>query len=219
MIFNKDDELINTPELIRKLSSQAGVKDKSSVSFEYSLSICLVTSIIIAIFVVAGLSGIRPDLSEIMTEWAFLYKIVGMTFLVISSVLLLHAAGTPGKLANPSLALLPSILFLLVGLIQSNTDLLLLGAQPLSVAICVGSIVVASLPSLVLILFGLRRGIPTRLKSAGAIAGALSGSLSGLAYTIACTNDDALFVAVWYLIAISITALLGAVVGRYVLAW
>jgi hypothetical protein len=54
---------------------------------------------------------------------------------------------------------------------------------------------------------------------AGLAAGFLAGTIGGAAYAFACRNDGALFVAVWYGLAILIVSTLGALIGRRVLAW
>lgn len=183
------------------------------------LGICLALSLAAALLVVIGLSGLRPDLSAMLTAWVFQFKVATMALLACGGVILVRAAGTPGVATRPVLALLPGIVLLLAGMLFDRSGLPLLGARPLSAPRCVGVIVVASLPALLIIMAGLRRGIPTRLACAGAISGILAGSLAALAYTVACVNDGALFVAIWYAVAISITTAIGAVVGRYALAW
>jgi hypothetical protein len=78
---------------------------------------------------------------------------------------------------------------------------------------------VVSLPALAVILGVLRSRAPTRLVVAGATAGLLSGAVGATAYTLACKNDGALFVAVWNSAAILMMTGLGAAIGRRALAW
>ncbi len=69
------------------------------------------------------------------------------------------------------------------------------------------------------ILIAMRSGTPTRLAGAGAVAGLLAGAIGALAYTVACLNDGATFVALWYSAAIAVVTIGGALIGPRVLAW
>ena len=218
---NEEKEIMRTDELIHRLSGQAGqpaMKTKA-MPFGRALGWGLMLSLIAACAVVLGLSGVRPDLSDMLTTWVFQFKVAAMVLLAWGGIRLVRAAGMPGASLRPVRALLPGVLFLLVGVIVDRTGFPLLGPRPFSALLCVGVIVAAALPGLAFILAALRRGIPTRLSAAGAVAGALSGSLAALVYTIACLNDGPTFVAVWYVVAILITAGAGAIAGRYTLAW
>lgn len=219
MMRKGDNEAIRTDDLIHLLSSQAGMNGHAAKPFGSTVWVSLALSIAAALLVVICVSGLRPNLPTMLTAWAFQFKVAAMTMLAGGGVILVRAAGTPGEAIRPILALLPGLLFLLAGALFDRSGFPALGVRQLSAPVCVGVIVAAALPGLIIILAGLRRGIPTRLASAGAISGVLSGSLAALAYTVACVNDGALFVAIWYVIAISITTLIGAFAGRYALAW
>ena len=219
MMRRSDEEIMRTDELIHRLSNEAGMKDDVAMPFGRALGLSVMLSLAASLLVVVSVSGLRPDLSATLTAWMFQYKVVAMALLACGGVILARAAGTPGVAIRPVLTLLPGILFLLAGVFLDRSDFPLMGARQLSALRCVGIIVAASVPGLIIIMAGLRSGIPTRLACAGTISGILSGSLAALAYTIACINDGALFVAIWYLAAIFITTAIGAVAGRYALAW
>ena len=53
----------------------------------------------------------------------------------------------------------------------------------------------------------------------GGMGGLLAGALGATVFAMHCTNDSPLFVAIWYILAIGLTALTGLLVGRYVLRW
>jgi hypothetical protein len=219
MMGKRNNGIMRTDELIHRLSNQAGMKARAGMPFGRTVWVSLTLSIAAAMLVVIGVSGLRPDLSTMLTAWPFQFKVAAMTLLAGGGFILVRAAGTPGMATSPHLALLPGVLFLLGGALFDRSGFPPLGVRQLSAPICVGVIVAAALPGLIIIQAGLRRGIPTRLASAGAISGVLSGSLAALAYTVACVNDGAVFVAIWYVVAISITTAIGAFTGRYVLAW
>lgn len=218
MMRKRNNEIMRTDELIHRLSNQAGIKTHAAMSFGRTVWASLTLSIVAALLIVIGVSGLRPDLPTMLTAWPFQFKAAAMILLAGGGVILVRAAGTPGMATSP-LALLPGVLFLLAGALFDRSGIPPLGVRQLSAPICVGVIVAAALPGLIIIQAGLRRGIPTRLAAAGAISGVLSGSLAALAYTVACVNDGAMFVAIWYVVAISITTAIGAFTGRYVLAW
>jgi hypothetical protein len=94
-----------------------------------------------------------------------------------------------------------------------------MGNSDVSVCQCVLTILMVSLLPLIVLLYAMRAGAPTRPAMAGAIAGILAGALGAGAYALACENDAGLFVALWYPLAISTTTLLGAAIGRRALAW
>ncbi len=111
------------------------------------------------------------------------------------------------------------MMFLLTGALFDRSGFPLLGVHTYSVPKCAGTIIMASTPALAAIFSAMRAGTPTRLSQAGAFAGFLAGSVGGLAYTIACLNDGAAFVAVWYSIAIACVTALGALIGPKLLRW
>lgn len=57
------------------------------------------------------------------------------------------------------------------------------------------------------------------LERLAAEAGLLAGSIGALAYTVACVNDGAAFVAIWYSASVVAAGCLGALAGPRWLAW
>ena len=91
--------------------------------------------------------------------------------------------------------------------------------EGLSALPCVASIALLSLPLLAAMFVALRGLAPTRLRAAGAAAGALSGSLAALIYAVHCTEMTLPFLAVWYVLGMSVPAVLGALAGPRLLRW
>ncbi len=54
---------------------------------------------------------------------------------------------------------------------------------------------------------------------AGATAGLVAAAIGATLYASHCQDDSPLFVATWYVIAVAIMALLGAVLGSRFLRW
>jgi len=103
--------------------------------------------------------------------------------------------------------------------ISDRSGFPLLGRDASSVPICFLAIVGASVPALFILLWVIRRAVVTRPVLAGAAAGLLAGALGAVAYAIACKNDGAAFVLIWYGLAIGTVSFLGALVGQRYLRW
>jgi hypothetical protein len=84
---------------------------------------------------------------------------------------------------------------------------------------CLVSIISLSVLPLTATIYALRQGAPTSPAVMGAMGGLLAGALGATVFAMHCTNDSPLFVAIWYILAIGLTALTGLLVGRYVLRW
>ncbi len=84
---------------------------------------------------------------------------------------------------------------------------------------CVFFISAMALPLLAGSFWALRRGASTRPRLSGALAGLLSGGAAAMVYSIHCTEDNPLFYAVWYVLAILGATALGAILGSRLLRW
>ena len=72
---------------------------------------------------------------------------------------------------------------------------------------------------LVIALWVLRQGAPTRPALTGFLAGLLAGGLGAAAYAADCPDDSPLFVMTWYPVGILALGALGAAAGSKVLRW
>ncbi len=168
-------------------------------------------------------AGPRADLLEAVAGWAFWTKFLYAAVLAGGGFWLVARAGKPGAaLAPPLLALAGGVAFIGV---HAGTALRLPGADLAGLAMgqsaarAALTIVFLSLPALAAILWALRRLAPTQAAKTGASAGLFAGSEGALLYVLTCTEDAALFVALWYTIGILLTATLGAFLGRLLLRW
>lgn len=208
-----------TDDLIRGLAAQAGKGSSFLLRLSIVLPGALVFSILAATGVVVMIAGPRSDLMQILPTWTFLFKVIGMVLVAAGGFQLVWAVVQPGQAPRTVLFLAPALVFLLAGALFDRSGFPLFGVHTYSVLNCTATIIMASIPALAAILSAMRAGTPTRLGRAGAIAGFLAGSVGGLAYTIACLNDGAAFVAVWYSIAIAGVTALGASIGPKLLRW
>jgi len=209
----------DTDRMIYALARQAGVL-QSAPSYGAALAAGIVISLVSAIALVLLLFDVRQaGLEATLANAAFHYKVASMLTLAAGGVLLARFAGRPGSSALAFMSLLPGVAILLVGAATDVSGLSILGASKVSVPSCVAAIVTLSLPGLASILAAMRQGVPTRPALGGAIAGLLAGAIGGAAYAIVCKNDGALFVALWYTVAMAIVTGVGALIGRKTLAW
>lgn len=209
----------STASLISGLAMQAGRRQ----TIQLGLGIVLTAALLVGVLASAGLilmtAGVRADLMDILVTRIFQFKVIAMVLVAAAAIRLVLAAARPGLDLRPALMLLPAAVFLLSGAALDQRGFPVFGVHTLSVPICAGIIVAASMPALFIILAAMRSGTPTRLSRAGAAAGLLAGSIGALVYTIACLNDGAAFVALWYSVAISIVTIIGAMIGPKALAW
>jgi len=212
---------IETDSLIQNLSREAGPRrGLGGVRFGRLFAATVALSLAAAVGMILFWIGVRPHLEQLVQETPFLFKIACTLSLAMAGMVLARRAAVPGGAAPTALALVPSLLLLVIGGLTDTSGLSIMGRNSgVSAPYCVGAILLASMPALLLILGVLRTGAPTRPGLAGAIAGLLAGALGATAYTMACVNDGRMFVAIWYPVAILIVACAGAAIGKRALAW
>ena len=84
---------------------------------------------------------------------------------------------------------------------------------------CPWRIALLSLPVMVGLVLAVRREAPVHLRRAGAAIGLLSGATAATLYALACPEDSAAFVLVWYSLGIALATGIGALLGPRVLRW
>ena len=210
----------DTSALIRSLAREAAEEEPSQgLRFDRLLMLAGGFSLLLSIALALGLFGIRPNLPEVLVGAPFLFKFATMLLLAGGGLALVRRAGEPDSGGAAWMMLIPGFLVLAMGLALDGSAFPLLGRHGGAVPSCVGAIVLLSLPALAAALGVLKRGVPTQPLRAGLSAGFLAGTIGGAAYAFVCKNDGALFVAVWYGLAIVIVATLGALIGGKALAW
>lgn len=85
--------------------------------------------------------------------------------------------------------------------------------------VCPWLIILTSTPLLAMLLATMRRFAPRSPTLAGFGAGLLAGGFGAAAYAFYCGETSMMFMAVWYSLGIALTALLGALLGRFLLRW
>lgn len=84
---------------------------------------------------------------------------------------------------------------------------------------CLVLVPILGAPTAALLLWLMRAAAPTQLTLAGAAIGALSGGVGAIAYSMYCPVDSVAFVTTWYVVAIALSAALGAIAGARLLRW
>ena len=168
--------------------------------------------------------GPRSDISAALETPRFLYKYVLTLSLLASALgLMLHLArpgavpkGWLAALAIPPVLLIASVIaeFFLVP--PSSWGMSLMGKNSV---VCLVVIPLLSAAPLAAVMWTLRDGAPTHPVLAGAAAGLVAAGVGATLYATHCQDDSPFFVATWYVLAILIVTVVGAVLGSRLLRW
>lgn len=209
----------DTDTVIHRMAREAG-SGRAPMRLEAALPLAALTALGIAVVLVFLAYGIAPDLQATVTGAPFRHKVASMLTLACGGLLLVASSGRPDAGRLWILALLPGLALLAYGALTDQSAYPFVGRSGISVPVCLGVIILLSIPALAIITAVLRAtGIVTHPALAGATAGVLAGALGAAAYALACRNDGGLFVAIWYSAAVAAVAVIGAVAGRRWLAW
>jgi hypothetical protein len=164
-------------------------------------------------FLAVASSSLRYDL-----------KLLAGVILAVTAVIALSRLARPGAPKwGATLALLLAPMAVAVGVIaelavvpSAEWGARLIGRNA---GVCMTYIPVLALAPLGVILFAMRSGAPDSPTRAGAVAGLAAGGFAAALYAVFCNQDSPLFVAVWYVAGVAITALIGAALGSRLLRW
>jgi len=93
---------------------------------------------------------------------------------------------------------------------------MIFGMQWATCLLCIPLFAVVPFAALI---WALRKGAPTNLTRAGAIAGLVAGALGATAYAFHCPDDSVPFIAIWYGTLVALCGAVGAVLGPRLLRW
>lgn len=166
---------------------------------------------------------LRHDLAAALMAWPFWIKFSYTAALAVLAFWLVARQSRPGTDSrSPSRALVLPVGLLgavaLAELLAPEADMrsLVMGR---TAKVCSSLILLLALPIFGATILAMRRLAPTHTTAAGAAAGLLAGAFSAALYCFHCPETAAPFVLVWYSLGILLSALLGAVSGRYLLRW
>lgn len=211
-----------TDDLINRLSEDLQPAPKRAISRRLAMG--LIAGAFVAALAMLVWLGLRPDLAEamfgMMYWWKFLYTaaFAGLAFWAATRL-----ARPGGSMRKPMIALFALIV---VAAAMGIVQLLVMGpgyarqlVMGVSWLVCPAYIVALSIPIYAATVLVMRRLAPTNLPGAGLAAGLLAGSAAAWVYAFHCIESGMPFVAIWYTLGILVTALAGAIVGRWALRW
>jgi hypothetical protein len=93
---------------------------------------------------------------------------------------------------------------------------MIFGMQWATCLLCIPLFAVVPFAALI---WALRKGAPTNLRCAGAIAGLVAGALGATAYAFHCPDDSVPFIAIWYGTLVGLCGVIGAILAPRLLRW
>ena len=213
---------MKTDELVNLLA--AGVAPVPASPVGRRFAVAMVAGITGAVLLLAVTLGVRSDLAQAAGELMFWVKPAFAVCLALAGLIAAERLARPGMrlgvvwgaLAMPVLVLWLVAAVMLINAAPAERAYLILGDTWKE---CPFNIAFISLPLFAAMLWAIMGLAPTRLTLAGASAGLLAGALGALVYALHCPESTAPFLAVWYVLGISIPTLAGAVLGPRVLRW
>lgn len=210
---------MRTEDLITSLSRDAAVRGWPTPIL---LLVAVTVAAIFAALPFYALAGLPDPMGARLASLSFVVKAVIVLALVGAAAMLVVPAGRPGArvsfalLAVPVGALGVGIVFEIVT--QSGGALLprLIGQNALK---CLLFIPLLSVLPLVASLAVMARAAPTEPQIAGALVGMFAGAVAAAIYAVHCPDDSPLFLAAWYVLAIGLVTIAGALLGPRVLRW
>jgi len=168
--------------------------------------------------------GLRPDVASALTTWRFALKMAVTALSLAAAYWAVTGLARPETTARDvviALMAAPVVLALGVGyeLITLPTAEWSARAIGSNARICLTWVPLLSVAPLAAMLVALRAGAPRSATVTGAVAGLVAGGVGATLYALHCPDDSPLFVTLWYALAVALVALVGAVLGRWLLRW
>ncbi|SEA07326.1 DUF1109 domain-containing protein [Variovorax sp. YR216] len=168
--------------------------------------------------------GLRRDLMEVMTWPMFWVRLLFPVCIAAGAYLMVERLSRPGVkvrkawlgLAVPVLVVWGMAAYMLVSAPAEERPALVMGQTWRT---CTANIAFVALPVFVAALVALKGLAPTRPALAGAAAGLMAGGAGAAIYALHCVELAAPFFAVWYVLGISLPAVVGALIGSRFLRW
>lgn len=168
--------------------------------------------------------GVRRDIAAAALLPMFWVKLAFPAALLAGALLAALRLARPGvRLGRAPLVMAVPVLTMwllaaavLLGATAESRSYLVFG---MSWTVCPFYIAVLSMPAFTAALWAMKGLAPTRPVLAGAASGLLAGAMGALAYALYCPEMAAPFLGLWYLAGMLIPALVGAVLGPWLLRW
>ena len=213
---------MKTDDLISMLAASATPVPKAAASRR--LSGALLIGVPLSFILMLAVFGLRRDLMEVMERPMFWVRLVFPIGVAAFAYLVVERLARPGVrvrsawigLAVPVLVIWSMAAYMLMSAPAGERPALVMGQTWRT---CTANIALVALPVFVAALVALKGLAPTRPSLAGAAAGLMAGGAGAAVYALHCQELAAPFLAVWYVLGISLPAAVGALVGRRFLRW
>ena len=213
---------MKTDQLINLLSTD--LEPVKSGRVKRNLALTLVVGGLSAFFLMLATVGPRADWGAWFHSGFMILKLLFMLILISAGGALLGKLIQPGQ-DGRRLYTVIFLSFLVVGTAgicslvlrpAAAWDTMVMGTQWTTCILCIPLFATAPFAALIWIL---RRGAPTNLRRAGAVAGLVAGALGAVAYAFHCPDDSLPFIALWYGAMVALCAGIGALLGPRLLRW
>lgn len=222
------DRQTRTDDLIRALAQDAAMP--AGPGLRAALMLAMVPALLVSFAVMMMTVGMRQDFAKAFMDGAVPFKLAVTLVLTAGALLLARRAARPEDEPRLWRYLVPAGVVVLAGLLfevvatKDGVDMtglfdLDFTSKPNTPLACVSLVLLFSLPPLIAAFHVMRRGAARSPALAGAAAGLFAAGIGASVYALHCVNDDAMFVAIWYGIAVAIVAGAGALLGRKLLNW
>ncbi|TAG06292.1 MAG: DUF1109 domain-containing protein [Betaproteobacteria bacterium] len=213
---------MKTDDLISMLAHDAPPVDRRAYAMKVALALLGAAALSFAVMVVW--MSINPKLAALLgnlwfwVRFAFIASLAALTWWALSRL------GKPGAARSVSLwpLVVPVLVLGVVGvwmLIDAPADRRLPMILGVSWDVCSRNIAMLSIPLFLASIWVARQFAPTRLRVTGAVLGFFSGAVGALIYSMHCPELSPSFLMIWYTLGMLIPAVIGALLGRRLLAW
>lgn len=213
---------MRTDELVSLLANSAGPVEPDATRRRFAMA--LGWGLFAATLMMALTLGVRADIADAAMLPMFWVK---LAFPVSVAIAALFAAT---RLARPGMRLgrVPATLVAVVAAMWVLAAVVLINAAPTERSnlvfgdtwlFCLFVVPALSIPLFAAAMWAMKGLAPTRLSLAGGAAGLLAGSASAAIYALHCPELAAPFLATWYVLAMLIPAIAGALIGPRLLRW
>lgn len=213
---------MNTDDLIARLAETGAQVDRPMAQGRFWGP--LAAAAIVSLLLMWSVLEPRADWRDAIALPMFWGKLAFTAGVAVAATVLLRRLGRPGDRTRApavGVALPLALVWLMAAVVLAAAPAgqrvaLVMGSTWLQ---CVAIIPALSVPAFALCVVAVRSLAPTRLALGGAVAGLVAGSVAAFAYALHCTEMQAPFLAVWYVIGMLVPAATGALLGPRLLRW
>jgi hypothetical protein len=213
---------MRTQDLVARLAGNVQPIERNAVA--RTLNRALITGLLGNAVLLVALYGIDTEMPEQMLTAMFWIRLAFPLVIIAAALKLAERLARPGAALGLAwmAAIAPTAMMLLVAaaiLFAAPSEYRLRWALGATWATTTANAVLLSLPSLATVMHAMKGLAPTRLVLAGAGAGLLAGAQGLLVHSLYCSDMPVAFWSVWHVLAIIVTAGIGAGIAPSYLRW